>query len=105
MPPKSDVKMESREDEVEGEERGEQRKGKQTSWSQEHLLALRKPESVANRNLTKLPSTGFTKYLTGTVPWTVSLTSKIPFSLESTPTSRFRVFLQAAMQGRSGKPH
>ena len=71
LPAESDVKMEGREEELGGEEggeEGEERKGKQTSWSQEHLLALRKEseESVANRNLTKSPSTGLTKYLTGT---------------------------------------
>ena len=68
LPAESDVKMEGREEQVGGEEGGEERKGKQTSWSQEHLLALRKEseESVANRNLTKSPSTGLTKYLTGT---------------------------------------
>ena len=47
---------------------GEESKEKQSSWSQEHLLALRKLESAGGRNLTKSPSTGLTKYLTGTLP-------------------------------------
>ena len=74
LPAESDVKMEGREEQVGGEEGGEERRGKQTSWSQEHLLALRKEseECVAIRNLTKSPCTGLTKYLTGTVP--------VPFS-------------------------
>ena len=77
LPADSDVsegKIEGREQQVEqegGEEvggGGEGRKVKQTSWSQEHLLALRKESerSLTNRNLTKSPSTGLTKYLTGT---------------------------------------
>ena len=81
LPADSDVsegKIEGREQQVEqegGEEGGgevggggEGRKVKQTSWSQEHLLALRKESerSLTNCNLTKSPSTGLTKYLTGT---------------------------------------
>ena len=57
-------------DEGGGEEGGS--RVKQSSCSQEHLLALRKESEgslLANRSLTKSPSTGLTKYLTGAVPF------------------------------------
>ena len=93
---------------VEGEEGGGEeggRKVKQSSCSQEHLLALRKESEgslLANRSLTKSPSTGLTKYLTGAVPF---FPGPSIFCLGPTrPRSEFS-FFQGATQGRSGKPH
>ena len=51
-----------REEEDGGGEEEAESKEKKTSCSQEHLLAQRKE---SNYNLTKSPSTGLTKYLTG----------------------------------------
>ena len=79
---------------VEGEEGGGEEGGnkvKPSSCSQEHLLALRKESEgslLANRSLTKSPSTGLTKYLTGAVPFSED---QVPFLLFSWGSTRPRL--------------
>ena len=59
---KARSQCDGREEEDGGGEEEAESKEKKTSCSQEHLLAQRKE---SNYNLTKSPSTGLTKYLTG----------------------------------------
>ena len=61
---KARSQCDGREEEDGGGEEEAESKEKKTSCSQEHLLAQRKE---SNYNLTKSPSTGLTKYLTGSL--------------------------------------